>query len=129
MTWIISGDRPIYQQLCEQLTERIVSGIYPVGAKVPAVRDLAAEAGVNPNTMQRALADLEREGLLYTQRTAGRFVTEDADMITQLKEKVAQSRIQDFLCSMQLLGYTPQQVVALLSSVTTPAATKEEHVG
>ena len=76
MQWQLRGDRPIYQQLMEQLTEQIVSGQLGAGDKVPPVRELAAEAGVNPNTMQRALADLEREGLMYTNRTSGRYVTE-----------------------------------------------------
>ncbi len=115
MMWNITSDRPIYQQLTEGLTERIVSGIYPPGAKVPAVRELAAEAGVNPNTMQRALADLERDGLLYTQRTSGRFVTEDEGRITQMRETIAKSRIEDFLSSMRQLGFTSEETLRLLT--------------
>lgn len=115
MQWNISGDRPIYQQLIEQLTERIVSGIFPAGAKMPSVRDLAAEAGVNPNTMQRALADLERDGLLYTQRTSGRFVTEDNQMIGEIRKKLAQARIEDFLSGMQLIGFSREETMRLLS--------------
>ncbi len=123
MMWNITGDRPIYQQLIEGLTERIVSGIYPPGGKMPAVRELAAEAGVNPNTMQRALADLERDGLLYTQRTSGRFVTQDEGRIAQMREQIAQSRISDFLGSMRLLGFTQEQTLRLL---TQAAQGKEE---
>lgn len=125
MIWIISGDRPIYQQLIEGLTIRIVSGMYPPGSKVPAVRELAAEAGVNPNTMQRALADLEREGLLYTQRTSGRFVTEDENMITQMRKALAQSKIEDFLSSMRLLGFSEEEIVKLLAQ--TASVSKGEH--
>lgn len=115
MQWHLSDDRPIYQQLYEQLTERIVSGTFPVGGKLPAVRDLAAEAGVNPNTMQRALADLERDGLLYTQRTAGRYVTEDAHMIELVRQKIAEERIDAFIGSMKTLGFTTSDLVKLLA--------------
>ncbi|MDY3618252.1 GntR family transcriptional regulator [Agathobaculum sp.] len=114
MQWQIRGDRPIYQQLMERLTEEIVSGQLQPGDKVPPVRELAAEAGVNPNTMQRALADLEREGLLHTNRTSGRYVTEDSQMIDSVREKIAADRIAEFLAGMSLLGYNEQQIEALL---------------
>lgn len=114
MKWKINGDRPIYQQLTEQITERIVSGAFAAGTKMPSVRDLAAEAEVNPNTMQRALADLEREGLLYTQRTSGRFVTEDREMILKVRQQLAQGRIADFLSSMRLIGFSETEAVELL---------------
>lgn len=119
MVWNINGDRPIYQQLVENMTVRIVSGIYPPGGKVPAVRELAAEAGVNPNTMQRALADLEREGLLYTQRTSGRFVTEDGARITQMREQLAMSKIEEFLSTMRLLGFSEEETARLLHQSAT----------
>ena len=77
MAWDLKSDRPIYSQLIEQIQLKIVSGVYPAGSKLPSVRDMASDASVNPNTMQRALAELENEGLLYSQRTNGRFVTED----------------------------------------------------
>ena len=97
MQWQLEGDRPIYQQLVDQIMMQIVSGQRKAGDKVPAVRELAAEAGVNPNTMQRALADLERQGLLYTNRTSGRYVTEDEEMITKIRERIAEERICAFL--------------------------------
>ena len=125
MVWNISGDRPIYQQLVENMTVRIVSGIYPPGGKVPAVRELAAEAGVNPNTMQRALADLEREGLLYAQRTSGRFVTEDEEMIQQMRRQLAMSKIEDFIGTMRLLGFTEEETLQLLQQ---SAAKKGERI-
>ena len=81
MEWDIRNDQPIYTQLIQQVTLAILSGTFPCGGRLPPVREMAAEAGVNPNTMQRALAELERTGLVYTQRTAGRFVTEDAAVI------------------------------------------------
>ena len=84
MQWELRGDRPIYQQLVEKLTEQIVSGQLAAGEKVPPVRELAAQAGVNPNTMQRALAEMEGEVLMFTNRTSGRYVTEDREMIGKL---------------------------------------------
>lgn len=114
MQWQFRGDRPIYQQLMEKLTEQIVSGQLNAGDKVPPVRELAAQAGVNPNTMQRALADLEREGLMFTNRTSGRFVTEDKAMIEKVREEIASDRINEFLAGMSQLGFTEQEIVALL---------------
>ena len=114
MNWSLRGDAPIYAQLVEQIKQEIVSGGFPPGQRLPSVRDLATEAGVNPNTMQRALAELERDGLVYSQRTAGRFVTEDKIMIEQAKLGLARERIQQFLQSMSRLGYEKADIVALL---------------
>ena len=83
MSWQFQADQPIYTQLVARLQQQIVSGVYPPGSKLPSVRELAADAGVNPNTVQRAFAELERAGLIYTQRTAGKFVTEDAAAVAQ----------------------------------------------
>ena len=116
MDFAIQGSRPIWQQLTEQLARRIITGAYPLGSRFPAVRELAAEAGVNPNTVQRALAELEGTGLLHTQRTAGRFVTEDLSVIQSAKEKLARGRTREYLSSMAQLGYSRQQVKALLDT-------------
>ena len=89
MKWQFSNDAPIYTQLIEQIQVGIVAGAFPPGERLPSVRDLATEAGVNPNTMQRALAELERDGLVFSQRTAGRFVTEDKTMIERAKRGLA----------------------------------------
>ena len=80
----------------EKLTEQIVSGQLAAGEKVPPVRELAAQAGVNPNTMQRALAEMEREGLMFTNRTSGRYVTEDREMIGKVREQIAESASRNF---------------------------------
>lgn len=114
MQWQLRGDRPIYQQLVEKLTEQIVSGQLAAGDKVPTVRELAAQAGVNPNTMQRALADMEREGLMHSNRTSGRYVTEDKEMIQKIREQIAGDRIAEFLAGMNQLGFTEQEVFRLL---------------
>ena len=114
MGWKIDDGRPIWTQLKEQMIKRIVSGTYPSGEKLPSVRDLAGEAGVNPNTMQRALAELERSGLLYTRRTAGRFVTEDAVLIEQIKVETAQKKLYAFLDEMKQIGFSSEDLIHLL---------------
>lgn len=113
--WRITNDRPIYLQLTEQIVQRIVSGRYPSASKLPSVRELAVEAGVNPNTMQRAFAELEREGLVTTNRTAGRIVTEDTVMIENIRGRLAAQRIEEFLEGMELLGFTGSQAAKLLT--------------
>ncbi len=114
MAWDLKSDRPIYSQLIEQIQLKIVSGLYPAGSKLPSVRDMASDASVNPNTMQRALAELENEGLLYSQRTSGRFVTEDEGRIMDTKTMLAMELIHEFLEKMENLGYTKEQAVEIL---------------
>ena len=114
MRWQFSNDAPIYAQLIEQIKVGIVTSGFPPGERLPSVRDLATEAGVNPNTMQRALAELERDGLVYSQRTAGRFVTEDKKVIEQAKRGLAQRHIKTFLEAMLRLGFDRAEIVALL---------------
>ena len=117
MDWTFRADTPIYTQLCERLTLAIASGGYAPGERLPAVRELALDAGVNPNTVQRALSELERRGLVYTQRTAGRFVTEDAERIGQERLRIAEERARDFLSAMEELGYNRIQTVMLLEKM------------
>ena len=117
MDWTFRADAPIYMQLCERLTLAIVSGGYAPGERLPAVRELAVDAGVNPNTVQRALSELERCGLVYAQRTAGRFVTEDAERIERERRRIAEERTSGFLSAMEELGYDRAQTVALLEKM------------
>ena len=112
--WRLTSDRPVFIQIMEKLKLDIVTGAYQPGDKLPSVRDLAGEAAVNPNTMQRAFSELEREGLVYTQRTNGRFITEDIAMISQLKEQMALDAISNFLNSMQQLGFSGEETLTLL---------------
>ena len=114
MQWKIDGSAPIYTQLVDQMKLGIVSGEWIPGQRIPAVRELAVDAGVNPNTMQRALQELERQGLLFSQRTSGRFVTEDTEMSEDAKRTLANRHITAFIRQMQALGYTRQEIVALL---------------
>lgn len=115
MAWELKADRPIYAQLIEQLELRICSGTYPLGSRMPSVRDLAKEASVNPNTMQRALSKLEEDGLLYSNRTSGRFVTEDINMIHEIKNKLAQEHVQGFLKKMIDLGFEYNKILSIMN--------------
>jgi len=110
MDWSFRNDQPIYSQLIQRLTEAIVSGVYAPGEKLPSVRELALEAGVNPNTVQRSLTELER----FSQRTAGRFVTENENMIVNAKLRIADERVSEFLRSMKTLGCGRQEIISLI---------------
>ncbi len=114
MAWNMDSDRPIYAQIVERIQMQIVSGYYPPGGKLPTVRDLAAEAAVNPNTMQKAFAELERSGLIVTQRTNGRTVTENVQLIDKVRNDMAQMHVQVFVDKMTELGYSREQVDKLL---------------
>ena len=114
MQWNIRSDAPVYAQLVEHIKLAIISGEYALGARLPSVRELAAEAGVNPNTMQRAFAELERDGLVLTQRTAGRTVTEEAARVEDAKRHLAAAAIQTFWVSMRRLGYGQGEALQLL---------------
>lgn len=127
MAWNFDPNRPIYAQLTERLRLRIASGEYPPGEKLPAVRELAAEAGANPNTVQRAFSDLEREGLIYTQRTSGRFVTEDPSAICAARRALAAQQVTEYLGGMAALGYSPQEATSMVSERAQDAAGEKEE--
>ena len=114
MPWNLDSDRPIYLQLMERIQHDIISGTYKPGDKLPSVRELAMEASVNPNTMQKALSELERIGLVHSRRTSGRFITEDETMIKQLKTETATEHIREFLKSMEQLGFTRPEILELV---------------
>lgn len=117
MTWEFKSDRPIYSQLMDHIQIRIVSGQYKPGEKLPSVRELASEASVNPNTMQKALTELERSGLLYTVRTSGRFITEDSKMIDEMKCNLAKEEIFAFLKKMEEIGFTKEEAVKTIEEI------------
>lgn len=114
MKWYIDGERPIWIQLKEQLTKQIVSGNYQCGDRLPSVRELASEAGVNPNTMQRALASLDQDGLTMTSRTAGRSVTNDEERIEQCRQEVAHRIVKQYVKDISELGYTKEEAIELI---------------
>ena len=114
MSWDLTSDRPIFIQIVERIQLDIISGVYKSGDKLPSVRDLAAAASVNPNTMQKALTELERTGLVFSQRTSGRFITEDAKMIEDLKTNLAKEKIIEFFDNMKKLGFQKKEALNLL---------------
>ncbi len=116
LTWNLNSDRPIYSQLIDKLKMDIISGVYKPGDKIPSVRELAADASVNPNTMQKALTELERDGLVFSQRTSGRFITEDQNMIKNVKNQLAIEQITEFFERMNQLGYKKEETMQLIES-------------
>ncbi len=119
MAWSFDADRPIYLQLVEHIQQKILNGEYQPGEKLPSVRDLAAEAAVNPNTMQKALSELERGGLVFAQRTSGRFITDDAEKIRRLRQAAALALARRFLADLNQLGITPGEAAELLNAAQT----------
>ncbi len=114
MPWDISSERSVYLQLVDIIKQKIMSGEYRPGQRMESVRELATDAAVNPNTMQRALAELERQGLLYTQRTSGRFVSEDAGLIAGLRLSGAEQKAKEFYLEMVQMGLSSEEVRRLL---------------
>lgn len=112
--WNLDTNRPIYLQIAEIIEQRICSGMYGPGERIPSVRELAQEAGVNPNTMQRALQELERKEIIITFRTSGRTVTEDESMIQEIRSNLAREQIQEFLHKMKEMGFEKDEILALL---------------
>ena len=117
MAWKFTADRPIYLQLMEEITLRVVTGVYEPGDKLPSVRELAAEAEVNPNTMQRALSELEATGMINAQRTSGRYVTNDSQLLESYRQNLARGYIREALQKLAPLGYTPEEVLEMLRQV------------
>ena len=114
MAWNLSTDKPIYSQLVEIIQIQITSGKYKAGDRLPSVRELAAEASVNPNTMQKALAELERNALIITQRTSGRIVTEDTELIQKTQSNLADKYSENFFRAMKELGYSTEDILSLV---------------
>jgi DNA-binding transcriptional regulator YhcF (GntR family) len=120
MDWKLTDDRPIWLQLSEQLERRIITGVYPPGSRLPTVRELAAEAGVNPNTMQRALAQLEHTGLARADRTAGRLVTQDTAILDKARAAAAEGVIAQYFQAMAQLGYSKEAAAAAVCKEDEP---------
>ena len=114
MNWAFDTSTPIYAQIVSKFRLAIASGELKPGTKLAAVRDIAMDAGVNPNTMQRAFQELERMGLVYTQRSSGRFVTEDTQTITQTKNALADEHIRRFIGAMAGLGFGRDEIIRLI---------------
>ena len=116
MSWNLDSQRPIFLQIIEKIRMDIISGIYQPGERLPSVRELAQIASVNPNTMQKALSELEHTGLIYSQRTSGRFITDDISLIQSLKMELASQMIDGFLIQIHQLGFQEEQILSLIDS-------------
>lgn len=115
--YIFDNERPIYVQLVEKLKAEIVSEKLKQGERLPSVRELALIARVNPNTMQKALAELESEGLVYTERTNGKFVTTNKELIEKIKKQLAEEKIINFLNDMKNIGITNIDAIKYLQEL------------
>jgi len=114
MNFIFDNDRPIYIQLVEQLKEYIVSGNFKAGEKLPSVRELAMQIKVNPNTVQKALTEIENQKLIYTERTNGKFVTENVELIENVKKELANEKVQKYFQDMNKLGIDKEEAIKYL---------------
>lgn len=117
MSWNLDSSKPIYTQIIEKIQMDILSGKYQPGARLPSVRDLAADTGVNPNTMQKALAELERSNLVHSARTSGRFITEDTVMIDKMRENLAKAQIQEFFEKMKQMGFNQEKTILFMQQI------------
>lgn len=119
MKFEFDDDKPIYKQLVEMLKLETVLGNFKSGEKLPSVRELSSMIRVNPNTIQRSLSELEQDGLIYTKRTSGKFVTEDENIIHQVKKELATRKIDNFINDMNILGLDKDEVMKLLKERKT----------
>ena len=117
MDYIFDNERPIYVQLVEKLRIEIVSGKLKSGERIPSVRELALTARVNPNTMQKSLAELENEGLVYTERTNGKFVTDNKEVIEKIKRELAEEKVNNYINDMKNIGITYEQSIKYLQEL------------
>ncbi len=117
MDYIFDNDRPIYIQLVEKLKLEIVSGNLKPGERLPSVRELALTARVNPNTMQKALVELENKELIYTERTNGKFVTQDNKLIEKMKKELAKEKVNNYLNDMKNIGITYEEAIVYLQEL------------
>lgn len=117
MEYNFNNDRPIYIQLVEKLRIEIVSGRIKQAERLPSVRDLALDAKVNPNTMQKALVELEEEGLIYTERTNGKFVTTNTELIEKIRKEIAKEKTKKYIKDMEEMGISYEQSIEYLQSL------------
>lgn len=114
MSWSFDETRPLFQQIVERITVDVVSGKYKAGDKLPSVREYAVEAGVNPNTMQKALSALEESGLIVTYRNSGRCVTENEALISDYRKDAALKAAQDYIAFTRSAGLTLEEAIVIL---------------
>jgi len=112
--WEIDENLPIHGQLVNEIIKRVVNKEYLLGQRIPSVRELAVEAKVNPNTMQKALLELEERKIIHTQRTSGKFITEDESVIKKLKTDISDDIVKKFIKDMNNLGITEKEIINIL---------------
>lgn len=117
MNWKFSGDRPVYQQIMENIRGAVLRGELPPGGRVPSVRELAMQAQVNPNTMQRALTELEREGLLIGGGTSGRTVTKEEKVLEAMRQQALEDLARECVEKFKVFGITPTQAAEIMLHV------------
>ena len=123
MAWSFSSDRPVYLQIAQRIRRSVLSGEYPPGGQIPSVRQLALEAAVNPNTVQHAFSDLENEGIIISKGTQGRYVTEDRQIIEQMRQAIAMECVRGFLQDLKQLAIDGEQAISMIKEVMN------EHTG
>lgn len=114
MSWSFDKHTPVYIQIAERIRSEIITGEYTPESQIPSVRQLAFMAAVNPNTVQRALTELEDEGIIYSKGTSGRFVTDDLALIENARHKVAKSVVNDFVSQAKRLGITKAEIIRMI---------------
>lgn len=124
MSWKFDEKSPIYAQIAQHIKMQIISQEIKSGEQLPTVREIAEIAGVNPNTMQRAFSELEREGMVYAQRTSGRFVTDDKELIVQKRNELAELELKNFVDNMTKIGFSIKEILSVLNTYIT-----EEKLG
>ena len=121
MQWKFTGSQPVYMQIMEQIRGAILAGEFPPGSRIPPVREFAAQAQVNPNTMQRAMLELEREGLLITDGTVGRYVTQDAAVLDDMRKTATDAIIRGAAAQFKALGLTMAEACQMLLALEVDA--------
>ena len=114
MAWSFNEHTPVYIQIADKLRNDIISGIFPAGEQIPTVRQLAMTAAVNPNTVQRALTELESEGIIHAKGTNGRFVTEDEQILLSAREASARRLVKDFIAQAQCMSISKSELIKMI---------------
>lgn len=127
LAWEFSNDRPIYVQVSDQIVSGILTGTFKMGEKLPSVREFAIIASVNPNTVQKAMSELESVGLIETQRNTGKYVTQEGSIIEMARKKRGELLASEFLKNMAALGYTSEQTISLLEEAKRGEVTSDER--
>lgn len=116
--WKFNSDKPVYLQIVDEIKARIISGEYKAGERIPSVRELAEEAKVNPNTMQKALSETERQGLVFSMRTSGKYITNDEQKIASLKYNTVRKECEIFINKINKLGFSPDEIFEIIQDIT-----------